>query len=182
MYRLLVVLFPALTLMSAVAFCAESVEQQKRLNEECESFGASANVAMRASDWPSLEKISRRGIDACRIAGDPPFSIVSHFKNLGDALVAQGRFKDALTISEKCIEIYYSSPICHFNKAIALLKLNRKGDAGEAKRIAISVCNSMIERDAKNQPGKDEFFINMYKYAQEEAQIVLMKFQSDFVK
>ena len=169
-----VALFIFLICVSTFA-SADDLDQKQAKKERCATAVFSAETAASAEDWISAEKFSKAAIQLCSEVDEHPYQLADHYAGLAEAQIGLERYQDALNTSEQCIDTFYATPNCHYDKMQALLGLKRMAEAKEAGRITAAVCNALLKGNAEDQPRKDQDSLNVLKQRQREAQLVLRR-------
>jgi hypothetical protein len=114
----------------------------------CISSLNQVSASLAARDYPELAKLSARAIEQCIETLDEE-TVAGVYANLAIAHNEMGMPQLALSDCEKCIDKFYSEPLCHREKIRALVALHREKEALSHCAIAENITSDLADKYRK---------------------------------
>jgi hypothetical protein len=132
-----------------LAFFLLTLSQNIYSNEtDCIEAQRDRSIAITLRDYPEMIRTADKTMSACA-------SILSK-KSINDvrsdkvtAYIQMKKYKKGLIEANKCISEYFSTPICHYWKAVAYRDILNYNEYKKAKDTGISICNHIITNQNK---------------------------------
>lgn len=113
------------------------------LSYECLNAQKERVIAVEVMDWEAMLRTADRTTKACKKEYTPKKIFAISLDRL-PALYNLKKYDEVLKESNRCIEMFFNEPVCHYWRAVILVHKNQFKEARKAADLGRKICNAVI--------------------------------------
>ena len=113
------------------------------LSYECLNAQKERNIAIEVQDWEAILRTSDRTTKACKEKFTPKKIFTISLDRL-PALYNFKKYDEVLKESNRCIEMFFNEPVCHYWRAVIFVHKKQFTEARKAADLGRRICKAVI--------------------------------------